>query len=136
MPCKACEALRMKGIRAVRPDVRYREKEASYRKNVRLNRTAYYLHGMAKKRAKRRGQEFTISADDIVIPQLCPILEIPLFTCNETFCDNSPSVDRIDTTKGYIPGNIHVISHKANAMKSNATPELLRTFCRNISKFL
>jgi len=57
---------------------------------------------------------------------VCPVLGIPL-TINEqrTSRDNSYSLDRIDNNKGYVPGNIQIISVKANNMKSNATLEEL-----------
>ena len=35
--------------------------------------------------------------------------------------DNSPTLDRIDNTNGYIKGNVQWLSRKANQMKSNAT---------------
>lgn len=38
---------------------------------------------------------------------------------------NSPSLDRIVPALGYAPGNIHWISYRANAIKSNATPDEL-----------
>ena len=40
----------------------------------------------------------------------------------------SPSLDRIDPNKGYVKGNVQVISRLANIMKSNASPEELRAF--------
>jgi hypothetical protein len=35
------------------------------------------------------------------------------------------SLDRVDNTKGYIPGNVRVISRKANIMKADLTVDLL-----------
>ena len=57
---------------------------------------------------------------------VCPILGIPLkINKPRTPRDNSYSLDRIDNSKGYVPGNIQIISVKANNMKSNATLEEL-----------
>jgi len=36
---------------------------------------------------------------------------------------NWPSLDRWDSTKGYVPGNVFVISYRANTLKNNATYE-------------
>lgn len=77
----------------------------------------------AKYRAKRQGAKFDIDADDIRIPDLCPILGVPLRANTR----HAPSVDRIRPDGGYVRGNIQVISRKANAMKSDAVPgELVR----------
>jgi len=73
------------------------------------------------------GLECTITVDDIVIPETCPVLGIPLFArigagrSNRDQVENSPSLDRIDNGKGYIPNNIAVISMRANMIKNNAT---------------
>ena len=85
------------------------------------------LYG-CRERAKRRGLKCTITIEDIesVMVDVCPVLDIPL-TVNElgSSRDNSYSLDRIDNNKGYVPGNIQIISVKANTMKSNATLEEL-----------
>ena len=44
------------------------------------------------------------------------------------------SLDRKDPTKGYIKGNIEVISHLANIMKNNANPMLLVSFAQEVLK--
>ena len=83
----------------------------------------------AKQRAKQKDFEFSLDAVDIVIPLRCPILDIEIIR-NKSIKANSPSLDRIDNTKGYIKGNIMVISNKANTMKNNATPEELIKFAK------
>jgi hypothetical protein len=65
---------------------------------------------------------FTIKRSDIHIPTHCPALGIKLQKGGKgQACDNSPTLDRIDNTKGYIPGNIIVVSKLANQIKSTAT---------------
>lgn len=49
---------------------------------------------------------------------------------------SSPSLDRIDNRMGYVPGNVWVISWKANRMKSDASMEELRVFCTNMLALL
>jgi hypothetical protein len=80
----------------------------------------------AKKRAKSLGLDFTIELCDIVMPEVCPILGIELMTAVGTNRDHSPSLDRKDPTKGYIKGNVWVISWRANAIKRDATLAELR----------
>lgn len=69
---------------------------------------------------------------------LLPIEEfyqVPLEFGTKSNYDYSPSLDRIDNTKGYIKGNIQVISKKANTMKSSATLQELQTFAKNILRY-
>jgi hypothetical protein len=64
---------------------------------------------------------------DCCIPKVCPVLGLYLAVGTGTVTANSPTLDRIDPSKGYVSGNVHVISHKANSIKSNATPaEIIR----------
>lgn len=75
-----------------------------------------------KSRAKQKNMEFNLSVSDITIPKYCPILGIQLMYATGRGGDwNSPSLDRIDNSKGYIKGNIQVISKRANIIKNDAT---------------
>lgn len=85
---------------------------------------ARLLH-KAKSRVAKSGKEFSINIDDITVPSHCPILGMPLARGTNEWYDHSPSLDRIDPNKGYVPGNVQVISHRANMLKSNATLEEL-----------
>lgn len=81
----------------------------------------------AKQRAKRDGTPCTITVADIVVPDVCPILGIPLFATigRKGGTPNSPSLDRIYPALGYVPGNVQVVSSRANTIKGTATPEEL-----------
>jgi hypothetical protein len=74
----------------------------------------------ARRRARDMNIEFNLTAKDIVIPDICPALGIKLLRGNSDQ-DSSPSLDRIDNDKGYVVGNIVVVSFRANRMKSNST---------------
>jgi len=78
----------------------------------------------AKQRCKKSGRIIDIDANYLL--QLtkgqdnCPILGIEMvYGGTGSIQDNSASIDRFDTTKGYIKGNVWIISDKANRMKSN-----------------
>jgi len=83
-------------------------------------------HGR-KKDAKNRGIEFSIEIKKLLkeLPENCPVLNIPLSwgvrKGSKGNKENSPSLDRFDTTKGYVYGNVYWMSFKANTIKSNAT---------------
>ena len=88
----------------------------------------------AKYRAKQKGLEFTIEQEDVKIPDVCPLLGIPL-VCHRgkgSQQGNSPSLDRIDPTKGYIKGNVWVISNRANTLKNDASLQELELLVENL----
>ncbi len=88
-----------------------------------------------KCRAKKKGLEFSIILEDLYLPEYCPILGVKLdYSRNPG--RHSPSIDRIDNSKGYIKGNVIVVSVKANAMKSDATFNELLSFCKNVPKII
>ena len=71
------------------------------------------------------------SWEGVEYPKVCPVLGIELdWGVSGKQQPNSPSLDRIDPTKGYIPGNVMIMSTLANKMKSDATPEQLKQFSR------
>lgn len=85
----------------------------------------------AKHRAKRRGLPFGIRSEDLSVPEFCPVLGLRLETAtggNPKL--NSPSLDRIVPELGYVVGNVQVISHQANTMKSGASKEELLRFAK------
>ena len=78
------------------------------------------FHG-TRARARKNNIIFTITQEDIVIPDFCPLLDIPLSLTNSKLEDDSPSIDRLIPKLGYVAGNIQVISMRANMIKSNAS---------------
>lgn len=92
------------------------------------------LLSLAKRRARIKGIEYNLVIEDLSIPEVCPILEIPIKVGEGKIVDTSPSLDRIDNSKGYVKGNVQVISNMANRMKNSASPELLLKFAQWILK--
>lgn len=87
------------------------------------NKRSDHLYYRAKDRANKQGIPFTISKQDVVIPEFCPILGVKLFSGSMKERNNSPSLDRIIPELGYVLGNIAVISHLANRIKNTGTAE-------------
>ena len=82
--------------------------------------------GRARRRARDKGLDFNLTIEDIQIPEKCPVFNIPLIINDKPHVDSSPALDRIDSSKGYIKGNVIVVSNRANFIKRDATPEELR----------
>lgn len=106
-------------------------------KNLCRYHERYYekqLLNFAEKRAKIKGLEFNLESSDIVIPEYCPYLKIPLTKIRGAGYTNwsNASIDRIDNSKGYTKDNIQVISRQANQMKAHATKEQLLVFAKSI----
>jgi len=103
------------------------EANAKYR-NKNANDQAYRLsklYEQAKLRAKKRGMEFSIYLEDVIAAYpkdgLCPVFGITLGFNQIQREANSPSLDRIDSTKGYTKDNIRVVSWRVNRIKADAT---------------
>lgn len=92
------------------------ERNRQWRKD---NPEKQMLRGV-KKRVREKGYAMDIDLSDITIPNTCPILNIPLILGGG---DNAPTLDRINNSRGYVKGNVHVISYRANRFKSDGTLE-------------
>lgn len=77
----------------------------------------------AKYRASKQGIEFSVTFEDLQIPEKCPALGIPLRWDANAPYDNKPSLDRYDNSKGYTKANTRIISLRANRLKHDATKE-------------
>lgn len=75
-----------------------------------------------RSRAKAKGVVFNLDIEDIVIPRLCPVFNVPLVLYatkgNTRYC---ASVDRIIPSLGYTKGNVVVVSWLANRLRNNGT---------------
>lgn len=76
----------------------------------------------ARKRSRELDIPFNITLDDLHVPEYCPVLGIKL-EFSDKITNNTPSIDRIVPEKGYVVGNVAIISAKANRLKNNATIE-------------
>jgi len=117
----------------------YRDRKKEYRAFIADHTPEVTMYNCAKHRSKKNNLPFNIEISDIIIPEVCPILNIPLISKHNGEyggAPNSPSLDRIIPNLGYVKGNIMVISLKANMMKNNANINELRLFCKNILKII
>lgn len=91
---------------------------------------------IARRRAIKGGMDFDVCIDDLVLPQKCPLLGIEInYAVNGRGArDDSPSIDRIDNSKGYVKGNVWVVSWRANRLKSNASLDELKRIYRSLEK--
>jgi len=94
----------------------------------------------ATARAKKKKLDFSIKHEDVLIPEYCPILGIKIDKFLEDASQShqsrisSPSLDRIDSSKGYVKGNVAVISYKANVIKGQGTAKQHRLIANWIRK--
>jgi hypothetical protein len=106
--------------------------EAGYLRKKRVERPGAYLIKLCRQRAKKYQEPFTLKESDLVIPERCPLLGIPLKLNFQKQGVDSPSVDRIDPSRGYEPDNVWVISHRANTIKNDATLAELELIAANL----
>jgi hypothetical protein len=127
--CKACISLRTSNYHKT-PDGKAAHRKNTY--NWKYNHPEIKLIYHARSRASVRNLPCTITIDDIKIPEFCPALGIRLKRNLRSGGPDSPSLDCLIPSLGYVPGNVAVISKRANTIKNDASIDDLR----NILKWL
>lgn len=107
--CRECNAAYMRG----------------YLRRRRVNSPGRSLWDRALKRAKSRAVSFSLPRGSLIVPRTCPVLGIAIeLRRSRAAC--SPSLDRIIPRDGYVPGNVRVISDRANRLKGDRNLAQLR----------
>lgn len=83
----------------------------------------YVLWRSAKARAKKQNLPFSLTIDDIIIPEVCPVLGIKIKQGEFKTENSSPSLDKVVPEKGYTKENARIISWRANNLKKDGTKE-------------
>ena len=110
-------------------------KHAVYGREVRRKDPRVRMHDSAKNRAKVSGLPFTIKVEDIIITEKCPVFGCAMEVSRKQHCDTSPSLDKVIPELGYVPGNICVISDRANRIKRDSSADDIRLLISFLKKF-
>jgi hypothetical protein len=79
------------------------------------------MYASAKQRAKRDGVPFDIAVEDLFpFPECCPVFGVEFDLVNPRSA-RTPQLDKLVPHKGYVRGNIAIISTRANRLKSDAS---------------
>lgn len=124
--CKSCAvSIVAKAHKARMLDENYR-RQVSIKMKERARRSPeLVMWRSARARSKHDGTPFSIAVSDIKIPAQCPVFGVSLCQGDGSQQDNSPSLDKFIPELGYIPGNVQVISWRANKLKRDASPDEL-----------
>lgn len=94
----------------------------SWMKTHYRNKPAEHMLRRAKARAVSMGIEFSLTLADILpLPAVCPIFGEPLRLTTGPQDPWAHSLDRVDNTRGYVKGNVAVMSYRANRLKNDGT---------------
>lgn len=95
---------------------------ASFAKELNRRDIGKRLLQAAKSRAIKAGIAFDLTVEDIApLPARCPVFGIELKRSSVDDRDASYTIDRFDNDRGYVRGNVAVISWLANRLKSDGT---------------
>jgi hypothetical protein len=90
----------------------------------------------AKQRAKQNNLPFDITEADIKVGVRCPVLGLRYKTGKDKRpAETSPTLDRICPKKGYVRGNVVVISSLANRIKTTANAKQIEKVARWLRRY-
>lgn len=104
------------------------------RQHTDFNRRKYQIFARVKNQAKFSHTPFTITFNELEWPDVCPVLGTKLDYWAGQTRNNAVTFDRVDSRKGYVPGNVRVISHRANSWKSSMTVQDLERILEYVHK--
>lgn len=138
--CKVCYGNYHAQYHAANREARLAYSAARYAANreaMQADADLYVKHMLqrAKTRAKKKHIPFNLRPADIILPARCPVLGIPMYyDPGLGLHEGSPSLDRLIPSLGYVPGNVRVISFRANQIKSDGTLEELEAIAKWLRK--
>ena len=112
------------------------------RDKLQKNRTEYYRNNRLKQklrgvksRCKKKNLKFDLQIENIIVPDICPVLGIPLeYKNGKGPQPGSPSIDRIRPERGYVQDNVRIISNRANILKNNMTLEECKLILKDLEE--
>lgn len=124
--CRSCDKTKQEAKRRKRP-----EKQLQYARTYQAKKRESFeyrlqmLLNASKQRAALKNIEHTLTLEQLKslypVDNKCPVFGTELKFGNAGFREHSPSIDKIDPTKGYTLDNVQIISWRANRLKADAT---------------
>ena len=117
------------------------EKFKEYNTNRKYESPASYIRDLqvyAKRRCKKTGREFDPNSIKELLenpPTHCPYCLDEIDYTRSESRNKSPSLDRMDNTKGYTEDNVEVVCHRCNTIKGDGTALELRRIAERMESF-
>lgn len=105
-------------------------------KLAKMNSLLGVLRAVAKNRCSRTGVECTITIEEVQLLYLeqggiCPLTGVAFESTGPRHL--KPSLDRIDGSKGYVPGNVRIVTQWANYARNAYGDEVFIMMCSMVT---
>lgn len=121
----------------------HKEEHKAHSRRWKRENAARWLLSRARSNAKQRGRELTITEEEVealLAPGVCALTGLPFYGEEWDACSSrdpwAPSLDRIDPTKGYVPGNVRAVCWIVNYMRGDYPDAVLAKAVRAIADAL